>query len=154
MLSAEERSEIEAEAPHYPVREALAIDALKVVQKHRGWISDESVAEIAAYLGMSHTDLDSVATFYNLIHRKPVGRHVMYICDSVSCWIMGSDRVCAALREHHGLEPGKTTADGRFTLLPIVCLGCCDRAPAMLVDDDLHAPVDDRNLDAILERYR
>ena len=153
MLTAEEISEIEAEAPHYPTREALAIDALKIVQRHRGWISDASVGEIAEHLGMSPTDLDSVATFYNLIHRKPVGRHVIFVCDSVSCWIMGSDRVCDALRKQ-GIGLGETTADGRFTLLPIVCLGCCDRAPAMLVDDDLHGPVDSAGIGQVLEGYR
>jgi NADH-quinone oxidoreductase subunit E len=154
MLTAEEISEIEAEAPHYPTREALAIDALKIVQRHRGWISDESIGEIATQLGMSPTDLDSVATFYNLIHRKPVGRHVILICDSVSCWIMGSDKVCDALRRQCGIGLGETTADGRFTLLPIVCLGCCDRAPAMMVDDDLHAPLDDKTVDRALVGYR
>jgi NADH-quinone oxidoreductase subunit E len=152
MLTAEEIAEIEEEAPHYPTRHALAIDALKVVQRHRHWISDESIGDIAAHLGMSATELDSIATFYNLIHRKPVGRHVIYLCDSVSCWIMGSDRVCESLGRN-GIELGKTTADGRFTLLPIVCLGCCDRAPAMMIDDDLHAPVNGARVERFLESY-
>ena len=153
MLTTEEIAEIEAEAPHYPTREALAIDALKIVQHHRGWISDESIGEIAEHLQMSTTDLDSVATFYNLIHRKPVGRHVILVCDSVSCWIMGADRVCESLRQK-GIGMGETSADGRFTLLPIVCLGCCDRAPALMIDDDLHGPVNDGQMDGILESYR
>ena len=77
MLTAEEINEIEAEGAHYPRRDAVSIDALKIVQKHRGWVSDESLRDIAEHLGMSPTDLDSVATFYNLIFRKPVGRHVI-----------------------------------------------------------------------------
>ena len=93
MLTAEEISEIEAEAAHYPKREAVCIDALKIVQRRRGWVSDESLRDIAGHLGMSPTDLDSVATFYNLIFRRPVGRHVIMVCDSVSCWIMGYDRM-------------------------------------------------------------
>ena len=153
MLTTEEIAEIEAEAPHYPTREALAIDALKIVQRHRGWVSDDSIAAIAAHLGMSPADLDSVATFYNLIHRKPVGRHVILLCDSVSCWIMGYDRLRASLGQR-GIVFGETTADGRFTLLPIVCLGCCDRAPAMMIDDDLHGPVETGNIDGTLEGYR
>ena len=153
MLSAEEIAEIEAEAEHYPTREALTIDALKIVQRHRGWVSDESVREIAKHLGMPECDLDSVATFYNLVHRRPVGRHVILLCDSVSCWIMGADRVREALAKR-GIEEGKTTADDRFTLLPIVCLGCCDRAPAMMIGDDLHGPVAPETLDATLEQYR
>ena len=90
MLTPEERTEIEAEFPHYPNRKAVCIDAMKIVQKHRGWVSDEALHDIGELLGMSDADLDGVATFYNLIFRRPVGRHVIYLCDSVSCWIMGS----------------------------------------------------------------
>jgi NADH-quinone oxidoreductase subunit E len=154
MLTAEEISEIEAEAAHYPKRDAVCIDALKIVQRHRGWVSDESVRDIAEYLGMSATDVDSVATFYNLIFRKPVGRHVIMVCDSVSCWIMGRERMRQHLHERLGIEYGETTPDNRFTLLPIVCLGCCDRAPAMMVDSDLHTDLAPQKIDTELERYK
>jgi NADH-quinone oxidoreductase subunit E len=154
MLTAEEISEIEAEAVHYPKRDALCIDALKIVQRHRGWVSDESVRDIAEHLGMSATDVDSVATFYNLIFRKPVGRHVIMVCDSVSCWIMGHDRVREHLQERLGIQYGETTPDNRFTLLPIVCLGCCDHAPALMVDSDLHSDLDTQKIDTELERYK
>ena len=93
MLSPEERQEIEAELAHYPDKRAVCIDAMKVVQKHRGWVSDEALGDVAEFLEMSVEELDSVATFYNLIFRKPVGRHVIMVCDSVSCWMMGYDRV-------------------------------------------------------------
>jgi len=154
MLTAEEINEIEAEAVHYPKREAVSIDALKIVQRHRGWVSDESLRDIAGHLGMSPTDLDSVATFYNLIFRRPVGRHVIMVCDSVSCWIVGHDRVKKHLTERLGIEFGQTTSDDRFTLLPIVCLGCCDRAPAMMVDGDLHTDLDPQKIDIQLEKYK
>src|SRR5574340_521308 len=138
MLTPDERAEIEAEFPHYSNRRAVCIDAMKLVQKHRGWLSDEALADIGELLGMSAADLDSVATFYNLLFRRPVGRHVIYLCNSVSCWIMGSDRQCSQLSMRLGVAPGETTADGKFTLLPIVCLGACDHAPVMMVDDDTH----------------
>jgi NADH-quinone oxidoreductase subunit E len=154
MLTVEEINEIEAEAVHYPKRDAVAIDALKIVQRHRGWVSDESLREIAGHLSMSSTDLDSVATFYNLIFRKPVGRHVIMVCDSVSCWIMGCEGVRKHLQERLGIEPGETTPDNRFTLLPIVCLGCCDHAPAMMVDGDLHTDLDTGKFDTELEKYK
>jgi NADH-quinone oxidoreductase subunit E len=154
MLNAEEIQEIEAEAGHYPTREAVSIDALRIVQRHRGWVSDESLRDIAGHLGMSPTDLDSVATFYNLIFRRPVGRHVIMVCDSVSCWIMGCDRVRKHLHDHLGIGLGETTPDHRFTLLPIVCLGCCDHAPAMTVDRDLHGDLDPQKIDAALEQYK
>jgi NADH-quinone oxidoreductase subunit E len=154
MLTAEEVTEIEAEAEHYPRREAVCIDALKIVQRRRGWVSDESLRDIAAHLGMSPTDLDSVATFYNLISRRPVGRHVIMVCDSVSCWIMGHERIRKHLNERLGIEFGATTPDDRFTLLPIVCLGCCDHAPAMMVDTDLHSDLDPQKIDTQLEKYK
>ncbi len=153
MLTGEEIKEIEAEAAHYPKREAVCIDALKIVQRHRGWVSDESLRDIAGHLGMSPADLDGVATFYNLIFRQPVGRHVIMVCDSVSCWIMGYDRLRKHLTERLGIGLGETTPDNRFTLLPIVCLGCCDHAPAMMVDSDLHSDLDPPKVDTALEQY-
>jgi NADH-quinone oxidoreductase subunit E len=153
MLTEKERQEIEKEFPHYPTRQALCIDAMKIVQRHRGWVSDEALQDIGNFLGMSPADLDGVATFYNLIFRKPVGRHVIYLCDSVSCWIMGSVRQFQHVRERLGIAPGETTRDGRFTLLPIVCLGACDGAPVMMVDEDLHRQLDPAKIDRILEGY-
>jgi NADH-quinone oxidoreductase subunit E len=154
MLTAEEISEIEAEVVRYPRRDAVSIDALKVVQRHRGWISDESLSDIAGHLGMSAADLDGIATFYNLIYRRPVGRHVISVCDSVSCWIMGGEQMREHLQERLGIGLGQTTRDDRFTLLPTVCLGCCDRAPAMMVDRDLHGDLDPEKIDTGLESYK
>jgi NADH-quinone oxidoreductase subunit E len=154
LLSPEERQEIEAELAHYPRKQSVSIDAMKIVQRHRGWVSDESLQDIAELLGMSTDDLDGVATFYNLIFRKPVGRHVIMVCDSVSCWIMGCDRIRERLCSRLKIKPGETTPDGRFTLLPIVCLGACDHAPVMMVDDDLHQDLDPQQLDGFLEKYK
>jgi NADH-quinone oxidoreductase subunit E len=154
VLTPEERQEIEAELEHYPTKQAVCIDAMLIIQKHRGWVSDESLKDLAEFLGLSAEDLDGVATFYNLIFRKPVGRHVIMVCDSVSCWIMGYERLRKHLTGRLGIKMGETTADGRFTLLPIVCLGTCDHAPAMMVDGDLHRDLDPQKLDGILETYR
>ena len=153
-LSAEERREIEAEFARYPTRRAVCIDAMKIVQRHRGWVSDESLEEIAQLLEMSLDELDGVASFYNLLFRKPVGRHVVLLCDSVSCWIMGYDRLRERLCSKLGVRLGETTRDGRFTLLPIVCLGTCDHAPAMMVDQDLHRDLDPEKADQALETYK
>ncbi len=154
MLTPEERREIEAEFGHYPTKHAVSIDALKIVQRRRGWVSDEAIADIADFLGMSHADLDGIATFYNLIFRKPVGRHVIYICDSVSCWITGYDRQREHLAQKLGIGLGQTTPDNRFTLIPNPCLGCCDHAPAMMVDEDLHVDLTPEKIDRILEGYK
>lgn len=154
MLSQEERREIEAELPHYPTKQAVSIDAMRIVQKHRGWVSDEALDDIGELLGLSRSELDGVATFYNLIFRKPAGKHVIYLCDSVSCWIMGCRQLGDHLTERLGTQFGETTGDGQFTLLPIVCLGACDHAPVMMVDEDLHGDLDSAKLDGILQGYR
>ena len=154
MLTVKEREEIEAELARYPTKEAVCIDAMKIVQRHRGWVSDENIRDIAQLLEMSPADLDGVATFYNLIFRKPVGRHVVMLCNSVSCWIMGYERMREHVTSQLGIEFGETTSDNRFTLLPIVCLGACDHAPAMLVDNELHADLDPERIDAVLEAYK
>lgn len=152
-LSPEETAEIAAEIAHVPEPASAMIEALRIVQRHRGWVSDQSVAAIARMLGTSTAAVDSVATFYNLIFRKPVGRHVVMYCDSVSCYVMGCDQLRVALQEKLGLEPGKTTSDGRFTLLPIVCLGACDHAPVMMIGEDLILDVAPQKLDAVFGRY-
>jgi len=154
MLTVEEREEIEAELARYPTKEAVCIDAMKIVQRHRGWVSDESVRDIAELLEMSPADLDGVATFYNLIFRKPVGRHVVMLCNSVSCWILGYERMREHLTKRLGIQFGETTPDNRFTLLPIVCLGACDHAPAMLVDNELHTDLGPDRIDEVLEAHK
>jgi len=153
MLTEQEQGEIATELRHYPEKRAACIEALKIVQRHRRWVSDESLRDIAAFLEMTPEELDGVATFYNLVFRRPVGRHVILICDSISCWIMGYDRLLSRLEERLKIQPGDTAADGRFTLLPIVCLGTCDHAPALMIDEDLYQDLAPEALDGILERY-
>jgi NADH-quinone oxidoreductase subunit E len=154
MLTQQEIAEIRHEMAHYEDPRAASIEALKIVQKRNGWVSDEQLKATAELLGMSAEQLDSVATFYNLIYRRPVGRHVIKLCDSVACHIMGYDRLRERLQQKLGIGLGQTTADNRFTLLPIPCLGTCDHAPAMLINHDLHRDLEDvSKVDAVLEQY-
>ncbi len=151
MLSEQQRREVLDELEHYPTKQSACIEALKIVQKHDGWVSDEALQEVAALIGMPAAELDSVATFFNLIYRRPVGRHVILLCDSVSCWLMGCDEIRAQLQDRLGIDYGQTTEDDRFTLLPMACLGTCDRAPAMMIDEELHRDLTADSLDQILE---
>jgi NADH-quinone oxidoreductase subunit E len=153
MLTAEEKNEIEKAISMMPVRKSACIEALKVVQHHRRWISDESLRDVAAYMEMTPEELDSVATFYNLLFRKPVGRHIILVCDSISCWVMGYDQLRDELMKKLGIRYGETTPDDRFTLLPNCCLGTCDTAPALMIDRDLYTKVTAQQLDEILEKY-
>jgi len=153
MLTAEERQEIATKLAEYPTRQAMSIESMLIVQRHRGWVSDENLKDLSELLGLSVADFDGVATFYNLIRRKPVGRHVALICDSVSCWIMGCDRMRDRLCSTLGTPMGGTTADGRFTLLPIVCLGACDHAPAMMIDGTLYEDLDEQRIEEVVAQY-
>ncbi|MGJ0483322.1 MAG: NADH-quinone oxidoreductase subunit NuoE [Methylomicrobium sp.] len=136
-LSPAEINEINAEMSHYADKSAVSIEALKIVQKHRGWISDESLIAIAEFLGTAPAQLEGVATFYNLIYRRPVGKTVIHVCDSVSCWMLGSERLSDKLCRHLNVKPGEMSQDGEYTVLPIVCLGACDHAPVAMVNGEL-----------------
>jgi len=153
MLTEDEKREIEMELGRYPEKRAAAPEAMKIVMRRTGWVSDDDLREIAAFLQMSPAELDGVATGYNLIFRRPVGRHVILICDSVSCWIMGYEPLREHLMAKLGIGLGQTTPDGRFTLLPVCCLGACDHAPAMMIDEDFHGDLDAAGIDRILEAY-
>jgi NADH-quinone oxidoreductase subunit E len=153
MLTQSEIQAIDHEVSLLPNKKAAVIEALKIVQKNRGWINDDSVKLIADFLQMSPAEVDSVATFYNLIFRKPVGRHVILLCDSISCYVMGYKKMYEALQQELNIRFGQTTPDNRFTLLPNVCLGCCDHAPALMIDEDLYQDLKAEELKEILGKY-
>ena len=153
MLTDQEKKEIQRELGKYAQKRAAGPEALKIVQRHRGWVSDENLSDVARFLDMTDEELDSVATCYNLIFRRPVGRHVILICDSVTCWIMGYEDLFDHLKQRLGIDLGQTTSDGRFTLLPVACLGACDKAPAMMIDEKLYVDLDISKLDEIIELY-
>ena len=153
MLTAEERQEIEAELARYERKRSAAVEALKVIQRRRGWVSDDAMRDVAELLEMPPAEVEGVATFHSLIFRRPVGRHVILICDSVSCWIMGYDSIREHLMARLGIRFGETSADGRFTLLPAACLGACDRAPVMMIDRELHGDLTPEKVDEILATY-
>jgi NADH-quinone oxidoreductase subunit E len=152
-LSENEIQAIDHEIKLLPHKKAAVIEALKIVQQHRRWISDESVAAIARHLEISPAEVDSVATFYNLIFRKPVGRHIILLCDSISCYVMGYEKLYEALKQQLKIKFGETTTDKQFTLLPNCCLGCCDHAPALMIDEDLYRDVKEEELAGILAKY-
>ncbi len=154
MLTEEEKEEILDEVKIYPHPSVACLDALKIVQKHRGWVADESVKDVADFLGMPADEVDGVATFYSRIYRYPVGRHVILVCDGISCMIMGYESLYDWLARKLGVRFGGTTSDGRFTLLPVSCLGDCDNAPSMMIDNDLHNRLTEEKLEKILGDYK
>jgi NADH-quinone oxidoreductase subunit E len=134
-------------------REA-AVDVLKLLQAHYGWLTDEAVGEAAALLGLSPLQVEELATFYEMLYRRPVGRRVIHVCDSISCWAMGGETLMAQLATGLGIQPGETTADGCFTLLPCCCLGNCGEAPTMMVGDTLYGRLTPEQAIEILAQER
>ncbi len=152
-LTIAEKLEILDVFKHFPYKSAACMEGLKVIQKYHRWVSDAAVKDLGLLLEMSPAEIDSIATYYNLIFRRPVGRHVIFVCNSVSCWIMGYEQMVAALKLTLSIDYGETTADDRFTLLSIPCLGACDHAPAMMIDEDLHRDLTMEKLDTIINKY-
>lgn len=130
-------------------REA-AVDVMKELQRHYGWLTDEAVEEAATLLGLSPLQVEELATFYEMIYRRPVGKQVIHLCDSISCWSVGADRIMAHLRERLNVETGGTTDDEMFTLIPCACLGNCGEGPAMMIGDTLHGRLTPERVDDIL----
>ena len=151
VLSEAERSAIEHELHHYEDSRAASIEALKIVQKQRGWVPDGAIPAIAEILGIPGSDVEGVATFYSQIFRQPVGRHVIRVCDSMTCFVGGHESVVQSISRQLGIGLGETTPDGRFTLLPVCCLGNCDKAPALMIDDDTFGGVQADGVGTLLE---
>lgn len=153
MLTEQEKHEIDEEVAIYPAKQNACLEALQVVQKHRNWVSDDALKAVAQYLDMTPDELEGVATFYNLIFRKPVGRNVILMCESISCWVLDYERLMEHIKQKLDIGLGETTPDNRFTLLTIPCLGNCDHGPAMMVNDNLHQDLTEERIDEILEQY-
>jgi NADH-quinone oxidoreductase subunit E len=152
LLSEQEKENIDHEIAKFPHKRHACLDALLAVQKHRGYISDDALMAVAEYLDMSPTELDGIATFYNLIYRKPVGRKVIRLCDSISCHILDYQSIKKVITDNLQINFGETTNDGDFTLLPAQCLGVCEQAPACMINDEVHANLDKEKILALIKR--
>jgi NADH-quinone oxidoreductase subunit E len=132
----------------------LVVDVLFALQRHYGYVTDKAVEEAAQLLGMTPVEVDEVATFYTFVYRRPVGRYVIHVCDSVICWLEGGQTLQEYLSQKLSIAPGQTTADGLFTLLPVCCIGYCDRAPAMLVNKKVYGPLTTKKIDRLLAELK
>jgi NADH-quinone oxidoreductase subunit E len=132
------------------------IDVLWSLQQERGWLDDEAVRLAAAECELTPQEVDEVATFYNLLLRKPAGRTRVFVCDSISCDIRGASSLMKLLSNVLGIQPGEVTPDGEIGLLPIVCLGHCERAPCLLAEQTVHGPIalDRATVEALVARIK
>ncbi|XBC38856.1 MAG: NADH-quinone oxidoreductase subunit NuoE [Buchnera aphidicola (Melaphis rhois)] len=154
ILSNEEKTEILNKKNDYEDARASSIEALKIVQKKRGWISKKAIYEIAKILDISASDLEEIATFYSQIFRYPVGRNIIRYCDSVVCYMYDCEKIRHFLENHLNIIIGETTKDLRFTLLPICCLGNCDKAPTIMINDTIFSRVTLKSIVKLLELHK
>ena len=154
MLPAALKEKLKSEIDVFDHTREAAIDILTAVQGHYGYLSDEAVEEAAALLNMSTLEVDELATFYTFLYREPVGKYVLHVCDSLICWMEGEENLVEHLCRTLRIRMGETTADGLFTLLPVCCIGYCDRAPAILVNRKVHGPLTIEKLDGLIEELR
>ena len=150
-LSDSEKAEIDHEFSHYEDKASVGLEALRIVQKYRGWISDETLQAISAYLNIPAAQLESIATYYQLIFRQPVGKEVILLCKSASCWIMGCAKLQKHIQQKLQINPGETSTNGIFTLLESPCLGDCDKAPVMMIGEEMHRNLSQASIDEILD---
>jgi NADH-quinone oxidoreductase subunit E len=132
----------------------LIVDALRAVQSCHGWVPDAGIDLVAELLGVLPVEVEEVATFYDKIFRRPVGKRVIHLCDSICCWAGDGEALAAYLQQTLGIGFGETTPDGLFTLLPTCCLGACGEAPAMMVGLTTYGNLTAEKIDAILRQER
>ncbi len=138
-LPEEIRRELNLLRERYPTSRALLLPALHLVQKwHGGWLPDSAIAAVAAQLEVDPAEVYGVVTFYDLYHQKPVGRHRIRVCTNVSCMLRGSDQIMEALHQELQVGEGEVTGDGRCSFIHFECLGSCDTAPMMMINDKYH----------------
>ena len=155
MLSEATRGRITALMERYPHRRSAMLPALYLAQEEQGYVSEESMVEVAALLRLTPADVKSVASYYTMFFKKPVGQRIVSVCTNLSCKARGAEAVLAQICQRLKVEPGNTTADGKFYLEEVECLGQCERAPMLEVDLEPFGPLDTpQDIDAVLQRYR
>jgi NADH-quinone oxidoreductase subunit E len=151
-FSAEALARIEKLLKRYPTRQAALLPVLWMAQETWGWISKEAAEEVARVLDLPPSHVDGVLTFYTMFNLKPVGKHLLQVCTSISCHLAGAEGLVEHCGKRLGIGVEETTKDGKFTLVEVECIAGCDRAPSMMVNDKYYEPMDAKSLDALLDR--
>ena len=151
MLSTETRQKIIEDQKNFRPPRAVILPALWFAQQEKGWLSGETCQEIAEITGQHLADVLSVLTFYTMYNRQPVGQYHFQVCRTLSCWLVGSDDVTRQLCQKFGIQPGETSADGRYTVTEVECLGSCGSAPMFQLNDDFHENLTPEKVDEIIK---
>jgi NADH-quinone oxidoreductase subunit E len=154
MITDDVRARMRALAAQYPSARSATLPALHLAQQAEGYVTPEGVEAVAEALGLRADEVDSVVSFYSMFFKQPVGRAVIKVCTSISCYLRGSDALLAHFEQALGIRRGATTADGAVTLLPTECLAACGGACALAVNDEIVERVTPESADALIARLR
>ena len=150
-FSAEVEAEIDRHLAKYPVMRSAILPLMFIVQRERGYLDPPGVSYLAKRLNLRITDIWEVATFYSMIHLEPVGKYHIQVCKTLSCKLLGSDKITQHCADKLGIKIGETTADGRFSLSEVECLGSCGTAPMFQINFDYHENLTPGKVDQIVE---
>ncbi|MEO5619099.1 MAG: NADH-quinone oxidoreductase subunit NuoE [Candidatus Eisenbacteria bacterium] len=153
-LSDAARQQVAEALSHYPNKRSAVLPVLWVVQREHGWISPGGLKLAAQIVELPEPEVFGIATFYTMFNLKPVGRHHLQVCMTLSCSLMGSDRLFRHLEKKLGIGHGDTTPDSRFTLRRVECLAACGGGPCMQVNFDYHENMDEAKTDRLLETLK
>lgn len=151
MLSEQMKKSILELQKRYPEKRSALIPALHMVQTEAGYLPLDAQAEVAELFEITPNEVNAVVTFYDMFHQEPVGKHVLHVCKNISCMLRGGDELLQRLCRRLQIEPHGTTSDGEFTIIPSECLAACDKAPMLLVDEQIVGPVNLEDIDRLLE---
>lgn len=154
MLKEETKQAILELQTKYPEKRSALIPALHLAQKELGYLPKEIQIEVADLFGITLNEVNAVVTFYDMFFEKPVGKHLLHVCKNVSCMLRGADELLSKLCQNLHVQPNETTADGEFTVIPSECLAACDKAPVMLVDEDIMGPIHQDDVTQMLMKVR
>ncbi|MDT5159680.1 MAG: NADH-quinone oxidoreductase subunit [Acidobacteriota bacterium] len=153
-FSAEVEAEIDRHLAKYPVKRSAILPLMFIVQRERGYLDPPGVTYLADRLGVRITDIWEVATFYSMINIEPVGKYHFQICKTLSCKILGANKITEHCTQRLGIKAGETTADGMFSLSEVECLGSCGTAPMMQIGFDFHENLTTEKVDELIEKCK
>ncbi len=154
--SPENQAKFDENVTHYPPdqRKSAILYALYLAQQQQGYLTGAAMRHVAKQIGCTAADVEDVVTYYTMFYTKPVGRYVLNVCRTLSCALLGAERVTEEVTKKLGIKPGETDATGTFTLMEVECLGACDRAPVVMVNDDWHERLAPEQVSAFLDDIR
>lgn len=151
MLSQSACQRIQALIEKYPEKRSALIPALQLAQTEAGYLSQETISEIARMFGLAPNEVQEVSSFYTMLYKKPVGKYVVQVCTNISCLLCNAEQIMEHLTRRLGIRPGETTPDEKFTLVEVECLGSCGTSPVIQINDQYHEELTTEKLDIILD---